>query len=163
MTSSERTAHVRLLLRAGVAAWLRNAVPGTSVAVRNVDDEVDHERVLVWLVSLLHWFVVSPDDDCWVEDLSARSARDGPSVVEEPLLHRFRDELSREKLLRLMNEGRGRAEREPVTRELRRRELPMWAASGYQCGLRRTERFCDFTGGGISLSPSRAKQIGVLS
>ena len=164
MTSSERTAHVRLLLRAGVAAWLRNAVPGT-----NVDDEVGHERVLVWPVPLSHWFVVSPDDDCWVEDLSARSARDGPSVVEEPLLHRFRDELSREKLLRLMNEGRGRAEREPVTRELRRRELPMWAASGYQCGLRRTERFCsrfyrsDFTGGGISLRLLRAKQIGVLS
>ena len=64
MTSSEGTAHVRLLLRAGVAAWLRNAVPGTNVAVRNVDDEVGHERVLVWPVSLSHWFVVSPDDDC---------------------------------------------------------------------------------------------------
>ena len=117
MTSSERTAHVKLLPRAGVAAWLRNAVLGTKVAVRYVDDEVDHERVLVWPVSLLHWFVVSPHDDCWVEELSARSTRDGPSVVEfpvrherelgEPVLHRFRDELSREKLLRMMSEGRG--------------------------------------------------------
>ena len=49
---------------------MRNAVPGTKVAVRYVDDEVDHDFVLVWPVSLLHWFVVSPDDDCWVEDLS---------------------------------------------------------------------------------------------
>ena len=68
--------------------------------------------------------MVSPDDGCWVEDLSARSAGDGLSVVEcpvryerelgEPLLFRFRDEMSREKLLRLMTECRERAEREPV-------------------------------------------------
>ena len=35
-------------------------------------DDVDHERILVYPVSLVHWFVVSPDDDCWVEDTSAR-------------------------------------------------------------------------------------------
>ena len=47
MISLDRTAHVRLPSRAGVAAWLRNAVPGTKVAVHYVDGEVGHECVLV--------------------------------------------------------------------------------------------------------------------
>ena len=34
-------------------------MPGTKVAVLSADDEVDHESVLVWLVSPLHWFAVS--------------------------------------------------------------------------------------------------------
>ena len=46
--------HVRLLPRVRLAAWLRNAVPGTRVAVRYFDDDADHERILVWLVSLVH-------------------------------------------------------------------------------------------------------------
>ena len=55
---------MRLPPRAGVAAWLRSAVPGTRAAVSFFDDDVDHERILVCLVSLVHWFVVSRDDDC---------------------------------------------------------------------------------------------------
>ena len=64
--------------------------------------------------------MVSPEDDCWVEDLSARSARDGPGAVECPvrfergpgdqLLCRFRDDMGREKLLKLMTECRESAD-----------------------------------------------------
>ena len=109
--------------RTGVAAWLRNAVPGTRVDVRYLDDDVDHERSLVWLLSPVHWFAVSPDGDCWVEDSSARSARDGPSGVECPvrcergpgdhLLCRFLDDMGRENLLKLMTECRESADKEP--------------------------------------------------
>ena len=123
MTDLERTPRVRLLHRAGVAAWLCDAEPGTRVAVSYSDDEVDHERILVWPASLVHWFVLSPDDDCWVVDLSARSARDGPSGVECPVriergsrdrrLYRFREDVSREKLLRLMKN----ADKEPLYME----------------------------------------------
>ena len=106
MRSTERMTHVSLPSRAGVAAWLRNAVPGTKAAVRYLDGEVDHER----LVSLLQWFVVSQDDDRWIKDLSACPVRDEPSVVEclvryereagEPRFYWFRDDTSRERLPR---------------------------------------------------------------
>ena len=102
---------------------MRNAVLGTGVAVRYLDDDVDHESILVWPVSPVHLFVISPDDDCRVEDLSARSARDGLCAVECPvrhergpgdqLLYRFQDDMGREKLLRLMTECRERADKEP--------------------------------------------------
>ena len=87
-------------------------VPGTRVAARYLDDDVDHERILIWLVSPLHWFAVSLDDD------ERSSVRDGPNVVDcpvryereagEPMLYRFR-----ERLPRLMTECRERAEWEP--------------------------------------------------
>ena len=57
------------LLCAGVAASFRDAVPPHyRMAVSYTDDEVDHEGILVWPVSLVHRFVLQPDDDCWVED-----------------------------------------------------------------------------------------------
>ena len=43
-------------------------VPGTRVAVVYFDVDVGHERILVWPVSPVQWFVVPLDDDCWVED-----------------------------------------------------------------------------------------------
>ena len=43
------------------------------MAVSYTDDEVDHEGILVWPVSLVHRFVLQPDDDCWVEDSGTAS------------------------------------------------------------------------------------------
>ena len=68
----------RLPLRGAVAAWLRDARPGTRARVAYVDDDVDHERVLVWPVSEVLWYVMSPDRDVWVEDLSAGDRATGP-------------------------------------------------------------------------------------
>ena len=69
--------------------------------------------------------MVSPDDDWWVEDLSARSAR--PSGVEclvrrergprDQRLYRFQEDMGREKLLKLMNECRENADKEPFYTE----------------------------------------------
>ena len=125
------------------------------VAVRYLDDEVDHERLLIRLVSPLYWFVVSLDDDCWVEDLSARSVRDGPSVVEclvryereagEPVLYRFQDEMSRERLPRPTTKRLERAHREPYYTGTE--APPMSVASGFHCGLRKTAKFCSRSSG----------------
>ena len=100
MTRSERTAHVRLLPRAGVAVWLRTAVPAPRWLCASWKLKLITNGLFPFYIGF------SLDDDCWVENLSARSGRDGPSAVEcpvryerelgEPLLHLFRDEVSRE-------------------------------------------------------------------
>ncbi|CAK0828390.1 unnamed protein product, partial [Prorocentrum cordatum] len=61
-----------------VAGCLREARLGERVRVAYVDDDVDHERMLVWPVSEALWYVMSPDRDVWVEDLTAADHATGP-------------------------------------------------------------------------------------
>ncbi|CAK0827885.1 unnamed protein product, partial [Prorocentrum cordatum] len=61
-----------------LATQLVQARPGERVRVAYVDDDVDHERVLVWPVSEALRYVMSPDRDVWVEDLTAADHATGP-------------------------------------------------------------------------------------
>ena len=115
MSILRRVSRVWLPPRAGVAAWLRSAVPGVREVVSHFDEDVDRGV------------------ECPV-----RYER-GPRHQQ---LYRFWKEMGREKLLKVMHECRDDADEEPFCKELRRRLLPMWRASDFPCGLRKVQRYC---------------------
>ncbi len=60
---------------------LRKCLPGQSIAVYYSDDTYWHERVLLWKVEDSSWYIVTPDDDVYCEDLSLESD-EGPSRMK---------------------------------------------------------------------------------
>ena len=58
---------------------LRKCLPGQSIAVYYSDDTYWHERVLLWKVEDSSWYIVTPDDDVYCEDLSLES--DAPAKL----------------------------------------------------------------------------------
>ena len=60
---------------------LRKCLPGQSVAVYYSDDTYWHERVLLWKDVGDSWYIVTPDDDVYCEDLSLESD-EGPSRMK---------------------------------------------------------------------------------
>ena len=53
-------------LPAAGAEWWHDLKPGQYFEVDYTDDEVSHERLAVWPVSLDRWVARSPDNDVWV-------------------------------------------------------------------------------------------------
>ena len=88
----------------GAAEWWHELVPGARFEVDYSDDEVAHERMALFPVSVTKWAVRSPDGDQWIEDISgddpesgpcgSRPLRAGPGRAGLPRLYRFRDALS---------------------------------------------------------------------
>lgn len=60
---------------------LANLCPGQILAVFYSDDTYWHERVLVWRCSDEEWFVLTPDDDLYPENLAC-AGDDGPSKMK---------------------------------------------------------------------------------
>ncbi|CAK0904383.1 unnamed protein product [Prorocentrum cordatum] len=52
------------------AAWLRDLVPGGLIVTTFKDDEVAHERLLLWPVDRKKWCIMSPDGDAYIEPVA---------------------------------------------------------------------------------------------
>ena len=52
---------------------LSRCLPGQTVLAWYSDDDVFHERLLVWRVDDKTWYVLTPDGDCYAEDYSGDS------------------------------------------------------------------------------------------
>ena len=52
-------------------AFWSSLIPGQTLAVFYEDDDVYHERILLWRHSGGHWFVLTPDGDRYTEDVRA--------------------------------------------------------------------------------------------
>ena len=66
--------------RAAVAGWWDDMKLGSVVEVTYMNDDIPHERVLLWPVREGgEWIVLSPDGDEWLEALAARDPKTGPS------------------------------------------------------------------------------------
>ena len=68
-------AHLRARDDAVVA--LSSCLPGQQGIVWYSDDNVYHERLLVWKVNESSWYILTPDNDLYVEDWSCKGG-DGP-------------------------------------------------------------------------------------
>ena len=64
-----------------MASWLNLETPGQILAVWYPDDDVYHERILVWRHSPGFWMTLTPDGDRYIEDLRCAGG-DGPSRVK---------------------------------------------------------------------------------
>ena len=115
--------------RGEVEAWLRDAAVGDKWRVSYSDDTVDHERILIWPARGRKdgqghegegvWWVLSPDGDCWKEDLLGRDPANGPEQSwrldkagrRRKQLYRFTAYPSKTKLKGLVVEPRMKAKR----------------------------------------------------
>lgn len=59
--------------RDDVEEVLSRCLPGQTVLAWYSDDDVFHERLLVWRVDDKTWYVLTPDGDCYAEDYSGDS------------------------------------------------------------------------------------------
>ena len=55
------------------ALKLLSRLPGQIAAVWYSDDEVFHERIMIWRVDALTWYVLTPDRDLYAENFSGTS------------------------------------------------------------------------------------------
>ena len=62
-------------------AFLASLLPGQTLAVFYSDDVVWHERLLLWQLKPGFWFILTPDQDLYAEDLRIAGG-DGPSKVK---------------------------------------------------------------------------------
>ena len=51
----------------GKVEELSQCLPGDRLAVWYSDDDVYHERILIWKVSAASWFILTPDQDLYEE------------------------------------------------------------------------------------------------
>ena len=72
------------LLADAAEEWWKAAKVGDMAMVTYSDDDVGHERVMIWPAGGKgeegHWWVLTPDHDCYVEDLTGSSPDKGPSA-----------------------------------------------------------------------------------
>eukprot|EP00439_Symbiodinium_sp_Y106_P077626 s190_g16.t1 len=61
---------MRRLLQGERAEVLSRCLPGQRVAAYFSDDQMYHERVLLWKSSAMKWAILTPDDDVYIEDFS---------------------------------------------------------------------------------------------
>ena len=102
------------------AAWLSELKPGLTAGVLYEDEDLYHERLLIWPVApkLGDWFVMTPDSDVYVEGLGCgggddcpiqafRCSADGlaPSLAEGRF-YRFTGFPSKDELRKLMIDAR---------------------------------------------------------
>lgn len=71
-------ADLRPLPLAAAEEWWSRLALGDIDAVRYVDDEVAHERLIVLVLRSCLACTVTPDGDRYVEDLAARDPQTGP-------------------------------------------------------------------------------------
>ena len=62
-------------------ASLLDLVPGQTAAVFYSDDNVWHERLLLWRFQDGTWYILTPDQDLYAEDLRCLGG-DGPIKVK---------------------------------------------------------------------------------
>ena len=63
-----------------MASWL-TLVPGDTLAVYYSDDKVYHERLALWRLQDAIWYILTPDNDVYPEDLRCAGG-DGPTRVK---------------------------------------------------------------------------------
>ena len=63
--------------REDAAEVLSSSLPGQIAVVWYSDDNVYHERLMVWKVTDTKWYVLTPDGDLYAEDWSGL-VDDGP-------------------------------------------------------------------------------------